>query len=50
MLAQLDAMFGTQLEPNPASKNFIGSFVKDWGVEPLFRGAYRLIFSFFKSS
>ena len=40
MLSQLDAMFGSQNEPNPASKHFVDSMVKDWGVDPLFRGAY----------
>lgn len=40
MLAQLDAMFGTPTDPNPASGSCLGYLVKDWAVQPHIYGAY----------
>ncbi|KAL1530334.1 hypothetical protein AB1Y20_001243 [Prymnesium parvum] len=40
LLAQLDAMFGTQETPHPASDCCDGFLVKDWGSQPFVYGAY----------
>mmetsp|Transcript_49305 Transcript_49305/g.130001 ORF Transcript_49305/g.130001 Transcript_49305/m.130001 type:complete len:486 (-) Transcript_49305:73-1530(-) len=41
LLAQLDAMFGSQMEPRPATKAYDGAFlIKDWGQDPHAAGAY----------
>lgn len=39
-VAQLNTMFGSQLEPNPATKYFLGGKVFDWGKMPFVRGSY----------
>ncbi len=40
LLAQLDTMFGSRLEPHPASKAYVAHIIKDWSQDRLARGAY----------
>jgi len=39
-LEQLDSMFGSNLEPKPASSSLCTCLVKNWSDEPFIRGAY----------
>ena len=39
-LNQLDSIFGSVSNPNPASSSCIGFFIRDWSKEPFFYGAY----------
>ncbi|EKX31703.1 hypothetical protein GUITHDRAFT_122115 [Guillardia theta CCMP2712] len=40
MMLQLDAIFGSSSDPNPATRACTGFLVKDWAQERLARGAY----------
>lgn len=40
MCLQLDAIFGSTLDPHPASKACAGFLVQDWSKEPFAKGAY----------